>query len=171
MTAVDTADPSNGTTRLGMLMEAAHVQQQLAESTLARLEAHTKGLDAVVRDQLRQSFTSECVALEEEIQRTAQTLRQLQRCAERRAKSWTVAILAMASVAAAVVELAIPSARDIDRLRSERDALSIQIKQLTSAGGRLDLRRCGERERLCVRVDRTAPGYGDGGDYLIVNGY
>jgi hypothetical protein len=164
--------PVDEITRLGMLMESAHVQQQLAESTLNRLEAHTRGLDAVVRDEIRRSFTFECGALDEEVQKAALALRGLHRIANWRAACWTVAILTTVSSAAiAVIHYAIPSPRDIEVLRSERDALSLQIKQLSSAGGRMELRRCGEHARLCVRVDRSAPSYGDDAEYLIVKGY
>lgn len=164
--------PADDLTRLGMLMDSAHLQQQLAESTLARLEAHTRGLDAVVRDEIRQSFTLECAALEEEIQKAAAALRVMQHVAARRAAVWTLTILGtVASVAIAAIEYAIPSARDIASLRSQRDALSLQVKQLADAGGRLQLRRCGTEARLCVRVDRAAPSYGAAADYLIVKGY
>lgn len=153
-------------------MESAHAQHQLAESALARLEAHTRGLDAVVRDEIRQTFTAECGELEEELQKTALALRSLQRIAERRAASWTIVIVTtVAGAAIAALEYAMPSGRDIEKLRSERDTLSLQIKQLIDLGGRLELRRCGEHARLCVRVDRGAPSYGDAADYLIVKGY
>jgi hypothetical protein len=172
--AMDSASPGKveGITSLGMLMESAHVQQQLAEATLSRLEAHTKGLDAVVRDEIRQSFTVECAALDEEIHKTTVALRSLQRSADRRIASWTVAILAIVgSGVMAVIEYAIPSVKDIEKLRSERAVLSTQINRLVDAGGRLDLRRCGEQARLCVKVDRSAPSYGDAADYLVVKGY
>ncbi len=159
-------------TSLGMLLESAHLQQQLAESTLSRLEAHTKGLDVVVRDEIRQSFTMECAALDEEIQKATVALRGLQRNADRRIGAWTVAILAIVgSAVLATIEYAIPSVEDIRKLRSERAALSIQISRLADAGGRLELRRCGDHARLCVRVDRSAPSYGEAADYLVVKGY
>ena len=163
---------TEGLTTLGMLMESAHAQQLLAEATLSRLEAHTKGLDAVVRDEIRQSFTVECVALDEEIHKTTVALRALQRTADRRIASWTFAILTIVgSSAIAIAEYAIPSVTDIEKLRSERAALTAQISRLADAGGRLELRRCGEQARLCVKVDRSAPSYGDAADYLVVKGY
>jgi hypothetical protein len=33
------------------------------------------------------------------------------------------------------------------------------------------LRHCGDAQRLCVRVERAAPRYGEGGEYAIVQGY
>jgi hypothetical protein len=35
----------------------------------------------------------------------------------------------------------------------------------------MELRRCGDAQRLCVRVDRSAPAYGAGADFFIVKGY
>lgn len=164
--------PDGDVTRLGMLMEAAHLQQQAAEATLARLDAHTRGLDAVVRDEIRQSFTAECAELDEEVRKTTLALSGLQRHAERRAACWTAVIVtSLGGAAIALVEFTVPSAGVIAELRSERDTLSRQIQQLSNAGGRLELRRCGAEERLRVRVDRRAPTYGEAGDYFIVKGY
>lgn len=165
-------EPLEEVTRLGMLMESAHVQQQLADAALARLEAHTKGLDAVVRSEIRETFTVECVALEEEIQKTAAALRRLQRILDRRAAAWTVAIVALlGSALIGAIEYAVPSVADIQKLRSERAALSLQLRHLADAGARLELRRCGDQARLCVRVDRSAPSYGAAADFLVVKGY
>jgi hypothetical protein len=33
------------------------------------------------------------------------------------------------------------------------------------------LRHCGDTSRLCVRIDRRAPVYGEQSDYLVVRGY
>ena len=45
------------------------------------------------------------------------------------------------------------------------------IARLTQQGGHVELRRCGAARRLCVRVDRGAPMYGEAADYLVVKGY
>ena len=45
------------------------------------------------------------------------------------------------------------------------------IAALERQGGRIEWRRCGEKARLCVRVDRKAPPYGDRADYYVVEGY
>ena len=37
--------------------------------------------------------------------------------------------------------------------------------------GEADLQVCGDKNRLCVRVDKTAGGYGDNGEYMVINGY
>jgi hypothetical protein len=35
----------------------------------------------------------------------------------------------------------------------------------------MELRRCGAAGRLCVRVDRKAGTFGEGGEFLVVKGY
>jgi hypothetical protein len=65
----------------------------------------------------------------------------------------------------------LPSQGEVAALRAQRDALAANISSLEQRGGTLDIRRCGARARLCVRVDRNAPAYGPGADYLVVKGY
>ena len=50
-----------------------------------------------------------------------------------------------------------------ERMRADFDTME--------RGGLLDLRRCGNDARWCVRVDRHAPAYGEQADYLVVKGY
>ncbi|MGH8327807.1 MAG: hypothetical protein ACRET2_13715, partial [Steroidobacteraceae bacterium] len=64
----------------------------------------------------------------------------------------------------------LPSRSEVAALRARRDALAANIARLQQRGGSVDLRRCGARARLCVRVDRDAPAYGADADYLIVKG-
>ena len=56
--------------------------------------------------------------------------------------------------------------------RFERDATSSRpvSRRLEQQGGRIDWRHCGEAARLCVRVDRKAPTYGEKADYYVVAG-
>jgi len=65
----------------------------------------------------------------------------------------------------------VPSQKDIVALQAKHDALAAQIARLEERGARIDLRHCGEGGRLCVRVDRKAPVYGEQSDYLVVRGY
>ena len=48
---------------------------------------------------------------------------------------------------------------------------ALQIEQLERQGARAQWRRCGETGRLCVRIDRHAPIYGEHGDYYVLHGY
>jgi hypothetical protein len=65
----------------------------------------------------------------------------------------------------------LPQPPEIASLRATRDALSSNITYLRQQGGALQLKRCGPQQRLCARVDRTAPSYGVAADYLVLKGY
>jgi hypothetical protein len=65
----------------------------------------------------------------------------------------------------------LPTPGQLAALRAEQQRLSAVIARLADSGGRIDLRRCGASARLCVRVDRRAPAYGEQADYLVVRGY
>jgi hypothetical protein len=65
----------------------------------------------------------------------------------------------------------LPAPGQIAALRAEQEQLATSVARLTASGGRIDLRHCGDSARLCVRVDRRAPAYGEQSDYLVVRGY
>jgi len=52
--------------KLGFLMEAAQTHQQLAERVLEKLERHTRGLDDIVRQEIRRTLIEELRAVHEE---------------------------------------------------------------------------------------------------------
>jgi hypothetical protein len=45
------------------------------------------------------------------------------------------------------------------------------VMKLEQQGGRIDWRRCGDSRRLCVRIDRKAPTYGEKADYYVLENY
>lgn len=158
--------------KLGLLMEAAQAQQRLGQESLERLAAHTRDLDGIVRDEVRRTVAEELGSLAGESQRVAQSLKRLRRAANLRVLLWTVAMAAVCSaVAVGEAWWVLPSRSEIAALRARRDSLAANVAGLARRGGSIDLRRCGVRSRLCVRVDRSAPAYGPGADYLIVKGY
>jgi hypothetical protein len=59
----------------------------------------------------------------------------------------------------------------VSALRAQRDELRLNVAKLEQLGGHIDWRRCGDSRRLCVRVDRKAPTYGEKADYLVIDGY
>jgi hypothetical protein len=65
----------------------------------------------------------------------------------------------------------LPSDSEISALRTRRDTLAASVATLEKQGGRIDWRRCGENSRLCVRVDRKSPAYGEKAEYYVVAGY
>lgn len=151
--------------QVGLLMETAQTHQKLAEASLERLEAHTRGLDTVVRAAIRQALINDLRHVHDEAKRAEQALR-----AVRRAANWKVALLGaffailIVAIGYAMARWLVPSPAEIAELRET-------VAQLEARGGKVDLRTCGENsERLCVRVDLKAPHYGEAGDYYVVKG-
>lgn len=161
--------PLDPTLQAGLLMEAAQAQQRMAQASLERLEDHARGLDAVVRDEIRRTVTETLAGLTVETEQAAAALRRLRQRADLRIAVWTalVAFVGVAAVTGAT-RLLLPSRAEIDSLRAQRAALAANILKLHRLGADIDLRRCGVRQRLCVRVDRRGPAYGPLGEYLLL---
>ena len=160
------------TIKAGLLMEAAEAQQSAMSGTLERLREHAAGLDGVVREEIRATLVEEMRNLAHDTHSACDALRQLKRAAGLRALLFT----AVAAAVAAVVPLAmalwlLPSRAEVQALRAAREELAADVARLSERGGHAQLRHCGAERRLCVRVDRTAPAYGEGGDFLVVKGY
>ncbi len=168
----ETPAVDDGTVKLGLLMETAHSHQELVDASLKQLQAHTQDLDQVVRDEIRRAVVAEAGALIDEGARTADMLRSMRRVASARL-GWWGALIGVAPCIAVALLLAwwLPTPGQVTALRAEQQRLSAVIAQLADSGGRIDLRHCGESARLCVRVDRRAPAYGEQADYLVVRGY
>ena len=169
MTALHMEDD---TMKLGLLMEAVQAQQALAETSLDRLREHTAGLDAVVREEIRHTLIEEMHALAEDGRRAAEALRRLQRAANLRHLLWMAAMVGVAAVVPFVIaRYLLPTRADLAALAARRAELAAEVARLTRQGGNVELRRCGAAQRLCVHVDRSAPAYGEGGEFLVVKGY
>jgi len=160
------------TMNVGLLMESVQAHQKLAESHLDQLRAHTRDLDAVVRDEIRRTLIEELQMLWAESKRTTEALQRIRRSATLRAGLWSLAAAILcAGIPPAIVRWTLPSGPEIAALQARRDELSASVAILERQGGRLDWRRCGEKARLCVRVDRKAPTYGEKSDYFVAAGY
>lgn len=160
------------TMKFGLLMESAQAHQKLAETHLERLRAHTQDLDGVVREEIRRTLVEELREVSAESNRAAQALRAVKRAAGMRGLLLSAAAAALSTAAPfAIARWILPSPAQIDALRARRDQLAANVSRLEQQGGRIEWRRCGESARLCVHVDRTAPAYGDKGDYFVVKGY
>ena len=158
--------------QIGLLMEAAQTHQKSAESTLRKLKATTNDIAVIVRDEVRSVIVTELQSLEADTKRASNALREVQRAATLRVLIWSVGITALCSgIPLLLACWLIPSHGQIAVLRARHDELATQIASLEERGGRIDLRRCGAGARLCVRVDRKAPTYGEQSDYLVVRGY
>ncbi len=162
----------DATIKVGLLMEGAQAHQKMAEEQLDRLRAHTRELDGVVRDEIRRTLVEELRALTAEAARVTLSLRKLRAAGRLRGAAWSLAstILCTFSVAVAA-HWVLPSPGEFATLRARRDELAANLAKLEQQGGRIDWRRCGDARRLCVRIDRKAPPYGDQADYLVIAGY
>ena len=157
--------------RIGALLDAAERQQQAVQEAITRLAAQADALDAVLREQVREVLLSEFRALGDAGQVAAQALEGVRRAAGTRLAVWSLAVAACCtSVPLAVGRLLLPSAAEVERLRREATELSATVAELRAHGGGIDLRRCGSPPKLCVRVERSGPSFGQGGDYLMVKG-
>ena len=158
--------------KVGMLMESAQVHQKIAEGQLEKLRAHTQDLDGVVRDEIRRTLVEELQMLTAETARATRALQKL-----RSGTAWRGMVLSVTGAALcslipiSLARWALPSPAEIATLRARREELSANVAKLEQQGGRIDWRRCGEAKRLCVRVDRKAPSYGEKADYYIIEGY
>jgi hypothetical protein len=162
----------DATMKAGLLMESVQAHQKLAESHLEQLRAHTRDLDSVVRDEIRRTLIEELQSLWAESKRATEALNRIRRGATVRVSLWSIVIAILCtSIPMVIMRWALPSGSDITALRARRDELSASVAILEGRGGRIDWRRCGERARLCVRVDRKAPTYGENADYFVVAGY
>ena len=157
--------------KLGLLIEAAQTHQKLAETAIEKLSQHTQSLEAAVRDQIQRTLVDSLKTVHTEAQRAVEALQRIKREANARVVLWTLGLTAMsAGIALFIAWWVLPTPAEIARLRTERDELASNIAALNQRGGRADLRRCGTG-RVCVRVDLSAPRYGESSDYMVIKSY
>jgi len=160
------------TVQFGLLMESAQAHQKMAEAHLEKLRAHTQELDGVVREEIRRTLIDELQAVTVESAEAVQALRRMKHAAHFRGLAWSVALaLLCAVIPAGMTHVMLPTEAEIAALRLRRDALAESVSRLERLGAKAQWRSCGDAARLCVRIDRRAPVYGEQGDYLIVKGY
>jgi len=157
---------------MGLLMEAAQAQQRLADSSLKKLKVHASELAVIVTEEVRRALARELQTLSSDSLAASDALRGL-----RRGVGWRLGLLTLIlSTLSTILALAVawwilPSRAELAVLRARHDEYAASVAALERAGGRVDLRRCGDQQRLCVRVDRRAPAYGESGEFLVVHGY
>ncbi len=157
--------------KLGFLMETAQSHQKLAEAAIEKLNEHCQGLEAIVRDEIRQLLLEELKTIRAEAQGAATALQRLKRAANARTTFWTLGITAIA--AAITITLAwwvLPKPTEIGKLWSEREELASNIAVPDKRGARAGVRVCGVG-RLYIRVELNAPRYGENSDYMVIKGY
>ncbi len=160
------------TLRAGLLMESVQAHQKLAEVHLDRLTKHTQDLDSVVRDEIRRTLIDELQSLTAENKRAVQSLVAIRRAASARGVALQVGVAVLCVlIPSALLHWALPSAGELVTLRAERNALTQNVASLERRGGRVEWRHCGEQARLCARVERSAPTYGEKADFYVLKGY
>jgi hypothetical protein len=160
------------TMKIGLLMESAQAHQKLAETQLETLRVHTQDLDGVVRDEIRRTLIEEMQMLTAESKRVIQVLQRIRRGTAVRSALWCIVTAILCTgIPIIIIRWALPSESEIAGLRARRDELAASVAALERRGGRIEWRRCGAEVRLCVRVDRKAPTYGEQADFLVVAGY
>ena len=162
----------DATMKFGLLMESAQAHQKSAEAQLDKLRAHTDDLDGVVRDEIRRTLIEELQMLTAESTRATQVLQRVGRGAFVRGTLWSIVMAVLCTgIPTGIMRWALPSESQITSLRARRDALAASVATLERRGGRIDWRRGGATARLCVRIDRSAPTYGEQADIYVVAGY
>ncbi|HUK03273.1 MAG TPA: hypothetical protein VLW26_13440 [Steroidobacteraceae bacterium] len=158
--------------RIGSLLESAQAQQRVAEAAVERFSGCITTFDEVARDEIRRAFIDECEAVSLAGRTAVEALASVARATSVRVALWSVAVIAACTTIPIVVALTlVPSPAQFRAMRTEEEQLRANLSTLRQQGGAVSIRRCGEKSRLCVRVDRGAPAYGANRDYLIAKGY
>jgi hypothetical protein len=151
---------------LGRVLETVHAQQSQIHGLLATLDTRSRDLDSTMGEAVQRAFM-DAAGL-----RAAEKLSQIHRATGMRFALWSFGIVSACSLVPTVLTwMMMPSRAQVTQARESLDQLSAGIARLSREGGRIDLRHCGEADRLCVRVDRKAPFYGENADYAVVKGY
>ena len=157
--------------KFGLLLETAQAHQKAVEESLGRLQAHTRGLDGVIRDAIRRTLIDELQGVTAAAAQATQALNEVKRAATLRMALVALGLTAASAlISTAVVRWTVPSMREIDALRAEKTGLERNVAQLAAQGGRVEWGRCGATRRLCVRIERGTA-FGKNADYRIVKGY
>jgi hypothetical protein len=151
---------------LGRVLETVHAQQSQIHGMLATLDTRSRDLDSTMGEAVQRAFM-DAAGL-----RAAEKLSQIHRATGMRFALWSFGIVSACSLVPTVLTwMLMPSRAQVTQARQSLDQLSAGIARLSREGGRIDLRHCGEANRLCVRIDRKTPFYGENADYAVVKGY
>ena len=125
----------------------------------------------MVRDQIQRALVDALKTVHVEAQRAVEALQRIKRQANARVTLWTLGLTVISvAIALFIAWWVLPTTAEIARLRTERDELSSNLVVLNQRGARADSRRCGAGH-VCVRVDLSAPRYGESSDYMVIKGY
>lgn len=99
-------------------------------------------------------------------------LAQVQRASSVHFAKWSFGVVSGCALVPTLLSwMLMPSRTQLLQSRQTFDQLSAAIGQLSREGGRIELRHCGAANRLCVRIDRKSPFYGESADFMVLKGY
>ena len=151
---------------LRRMLETVHAQQSQIHGMLATLDSRSREFDATVGEAVQRAFM-DAAGL-----RATEKLAQVHRATGVRFARWSLGIVsACALVPTDLSWMLMPSRAQLSQSRQTLAQLSAGVAQLSREGGRIQLRHCGQAKRLCARVDRKSPFYGDDGEYMVLKGY
>jgi hypothetical protein len=153
-------------------MEAVETQQRTVDSALQRLHAHTRDLDALVRDEIRRTLIAMLQEFMNEAAGAAQTMKEVRKRFSFKAAVLGVAIATLGTTLPACIGMwLLPSQREIASLRAQHGELARNIEELRRQGAGVEWTRCGDSRRLCMHIDRSAPVFGEHGEFVVPKGY
>lgn len=125
-----------------------------------------RDLDTAVGEAVHRAF------LDAAGMRAADQLSLVHRATGMRFARWSFGVVSLCALVPTVLTwMLMPSREQLIQARQTLDQLSTGVAQLSREGGRIELRHCGTEQRLCVRVDRKAPLYGENADFMVLKGY
>jgi hypothetical protein len=156
----------SGAVDLTRVLETVNAQQSQVSGLLETLDSRSRDLDAAVGEAVQRALTNAAGL------RAAEKLAQIHRATGVHFARWSLGIVSTCALVPTVLSwMLLPSSAQLTQARQTLQQLSAGIAALSREGGRTQLRYCGETKRLCVRVDRKSPFYGEDADYMIVRGY
>jgi hypothetical protein len=151
---------------LGQILETVHAQQAQLHGMLASLESRSRDLDASVGEAVQRALMQPAGL------RAAEKLAQVHQATSVRLARWSFGLVSGCALVPALLSwMLMPSRTQLLQARQTFEQLSAGIAQLSREGGRVELRHCGTANRLCVRIDRKSPLYGESADFMVLKGY
>lgn len=151
---------------LGQILATVHAQQSQIHGVLATLDSRSRDLDSTVGEAVQRALADAAGI------RAAEKLSQVHRATGMRLARWSFGVVSACALVPTILSWALlPSRAQVLQSRQTLEQLNAGVAQLTRQGGRIELQRCGAAQRLCVRVDRKSPFYGENADYIVLKGY
>ena len=151
---------------LSQILATVHAQQSQIHGVLATLDSRARDFDTTLGEAVQRALADAAGM------RAAETLSQVHRRTALRFAHWSFGVVSACALVPTLISWALlPSRTQLLQARETLAQLSAGVAQLSGEGGRIDLRHCGAANRLCVRVDRKSPAYGESADYMVLKGY